>query len=129
MIYTLIYVIPFYLSSRTRPSPSISRDAPSVIRARIASVTLTCVVCSLSTLYVLTNVGRAGARDVLHSMGYWPLGLVDTFKTLLLTAALFMGPLFESLVAERGWKAWARLEPLKELTNEWTTWRNIVAVS
>ncbi|OAA57866.1 CaaX prenyl proteinase Rce1 [Niveomyces insectorum RCEF 264] len=43
VLYTVVYVAPFYLSPLTRPSATLSRDAPSVIRARIASVTLSCV--------------------------------------------------------------------------------------
>lgn len=128
IFYTLIYVVPFYLSSRTRPSPNLSRDAPSVIRARITSVTLTCVVCSALTFYILTAHGHASSQSAAHIMGYWPVGLVAAARVLLLTGLLFAGPLFEHLVVEGGWRAWLGLAPLKELLGEWTTWRNIVAV-
>ena len=62
-------------------------------------------------------------------MGYWPVGAAETASSLLLTAMLFLGPLFEYLIIETGWKDWASLAPVKELFSEWTTWRNIVAVS
>ncbi|KAI0399036.1 CaaX protease [Xylaria palmicola] len=127
VIYTLFYVVPFYLSATTRPSRTLSRDAPSVIRARIASVSLTCVVCSLITLVVLTSQGRATHGEALHSMGYWPLGLPETAKSLLLTAILFSGPLYESLLVDGGWREWMTLEPVSGLFGEWTRWRNIVA--
>lgn len=129
VIYTLVYVIPFYLSSTTRPSRTLSRDAPSVIRARVTSVTLTCIFCSLSTFLILTSQGRATRPDAIHSMGYWPIGLVETAKTLLLTAILFAGPLYETFVVHGAWRDWLSFQPVSELLNEWTTWRNIIAVS
>lgn len=130
VLYTLLYVIPFYLSPKTRPSPTLSRDAPHVIRARIASVTLTCAAASLVTLAVLTRAGDhgLGLGAALHALGYWPLGLPEALRALLLTALLFLGPLFESLVVEGGWRDWLTLEPVKEVWREITAWRNIVAV-
>lgn len=121
-------MIPFYLSPKTRPSPTLSRDAPHVIRARITSVTLTCVVASLTTLAVLTRVGGHGFGGALHALGYWPVGLAEALRALLLTALLFLGPLFESLVVEEGWRDWLTFEPVKEVLREITAWRNIVAV-
>ncbi|KAI0127500.1 CaaX protease, partial [Xylariales sp. AK1849] len=126
-IYTLVYVLPFYLSSTTRPSRTLSRDAPSVIRARVTSVTLTCILCSVVTFVILTSQGRATNADALRSMGYWPLGLVETAKSLLLTAVLFAGPLYETFVVHGAWRDWLSLQPVSELFSEWTTWRNIVA--
>ncbi|KAK8065840.1 hypothetical protein PG997_012587 [Apiospora hydei] len=127
VIYTLVYVLPFYLSPVTRPSRALSRDAPSVIRARITSVSFSCVACSIATLVILTSQGQATYADALHSMGYWPLGLVGTAKSLLLTAILFLGPLYEALVVDEGWRDWTSLQPVTELFKEWTTWRNIIA--
>lgn len=121
-------MIPFYLSPKTRPSPTLSRDAPHVIRARITSVTLTCVAASLTTLAVLTRVGGHGFGGALHALGYWPVGLAEALRALLLTALLFLGPLFESLVVEEGWRDWTTFEPVKEVLREITAWRNIVAV-
>ena len=121
---------PFYLSSYTRPSAQLSRDAPSVIKARITSVTLSCAVCSAATFYVLTaaRLGAASSQAAAHLMGYWPAGVAETARVLLLTAGLFLGPLFETLVADGEWRAWLSLGPLRSLFNEWTEWRNIVAV-
>lgn len=120
---------PFYLSATTRPSQTLSRDAPSVIRARIASVSLTCAVCSTITLLILTTGAGATYGEVVLSMGWWPVGLGETAKSLLLTATLFSGPLYETLIVHGGWRDWLRLQPVYELFSEWTTWRNIVAVS
>ncbi|KAI1489898.1 CaaX protease [Biscogniauxia mediterranea] len=127
VIYTFIYVVPFYLSPKTRPSRTLSRDAPSVIRARITSVSLTCIVCSVITLVILTSEGQASYGEALHLMGYWPVGLVETGKCLLLTAILFSGPLYETLVVDGAWREWCSLQPVSRLFSEWTLWRNIVA--
>ncbi|KAI1384492.1 uncharacterized protein F4822DRAFT_365360 [Hypoxylon trugodes] len=126
IIYTLIYVVPFYLSPTTRPSSTLSRDAPTVIRARVASVSLTCIACSAITLVILTSQGQATFTEALHALGYWPVGLVETGKCLLLTAVLFAGPLYEYFVVDEEWREWLALRPLFAL-KEWTTWRNIVA--
>ncbi|PSR83292.1 CaaX protease [Coniella lustricola] len=126
VLYTLLYVIPFYLSSKTRPSPRLSRDAVSVIRARITSVSITCALTSLTTLGVLTRVGGYEASQALHALGYWPLGLVGASRALLLTALLFLGPLYELLIVEDGWRAWARLEPVRTVFVDWSAWRNYV---
>ena len=92
-------------------------------------MSLTCFVCSVTTLWVLCRVAKATAHDAAHTLGYWPVGLTETASSLLLTAVLFLGPLFEYLIVEAGWREWSTLAPVKELFNEWTTWRNIVAVS
>ncbi|KAF2965768.1 hypothetical protein GQX73_g7796 [Xylaria multiplex] len=126
VIYTLIYVVPFYLSATTRPSKTLSRDAPSVIQARIRSVSLTCVVCSVITFVILTSRGHATNGDALHSMGYWPLGLAEAGRSLLLTAILFSGPLYEHLLVDGGWRQLFTLYPISRLS-EWIYWRNIIA--
>ena len=71
---------------------------------------------------------RATSRVHPDTMGYWPAGLRETAAALLLTAGLFLGPLFEVLVVDAGWRAWLSLAPLKAVVTEWTEWRNIVAV-
>ncbi|KAI1638822.1 hypothetical protein F4809DRAFT_598144 [Biscogniauxia mediterranea] len=60
-------------------------------------------------------------------MGYWPVGLVEAGKCLLLTAILFSGPLYETLVVDGAWREWFSLQPVSRLFSEWTLWRNIVA--
>lgn len=127
MVYALVYFLPFYASSATRPSPTLSRDAPSVIRARIRSVTLSCLLCTLSTFAILSKAASIPLPTILHLTGFWPPALLDSLRTLLLTALLFTGPLFRSLIVDSGYHAWADLSPLTELWTEWTTWRNLVA--
>ncbi|OWO99907.1 hypothetical protein B2J93_6962 [Marssonina coronariae] len=127
IIYTLIYVIPFYLSSTTRPSPTLSRDAPSVIRGRIRSVTVSCTICSMITFIVLSSVNAGSPLKSLHSMGYFPVGILEAAKSLGLTAVLFLGPLYEAGVAEGGWRDWIRLRGLDAIMDGWIGWRNMVA--
>ncbi|KAM0448101.1 hypothetical protein ACHAQK_000080 [Fusarium lateritium] len=127
VVYCLVYVIPLYFSAATRPSPTRSRDAPEAIRARILVVSLSTAVCSLVTLYLLSSHGAIAVNQPLHFMGYWPLGLVDAARALGLTALLFAGPLYESLVIDGAAHQWLHLEPLRDLWTDWPTWRNLVA--
>ncbi|KAG8676715.1 CAAX prenyl protease [Fusarium poae] len=127
VVYCLIYVIPLYFSAATRPSPTRSRDAPEAIRARIFAVSLSTALCSLITLYLLSSHGAIAVHEPLHFMGYWPPGLVDAARALWLTALLFAGPLYESLVIDGTAHQWLRLEPLRDLWTDWPTWRNMVA--
>lgn len=128
VLYTLIYVIPFYLSSTTRPSPQLSRDAPSVIRGRIRSVTISCIIVCTSSFILLSSVKNGDPIKTLHSMGIFPVGLVETVKCVALTAILFVGPLFEAGIAEGQWRDWVRLRGLSALKGL-IPYRNIVAVS
>ncbi|PNY23525.1 CAAX prenyl protease 2 [Tolypocladium capitatum] len=144
--YCLVYVLPLYASAATRASPTRSRDAPEAIRARIRSVSLSTAACSVATLLILlrspstagSTSGPASASgeptashqlsSSLHLMGYWPLGLLETARALLLTALLFAGPLYECLVVDGVWREWLRLEPLRHVGTDWPAWRNMVAV-
>ncbi|KAK4157880.1 hypothetical protein C8A00DRAFT_11306 [Chaetomidium leptoderma] len=121
VLYALIYFVPFYLSH------TISRDALSVIRARIRSVTLSCLFCTGVTYGVLSRAGGTTPGEALHLLGLWPVALWDSLRVVFLTALLFAGPLFSYFVVERGWADWVRLAPVKEVWEEWTTWRNIIA--
>lgn len=128
--YTVIYVAPFYITATTRPSVTLSRDAPSVIRARIRSVTLSCIICSVATFVALISFkkGAHGIEIALHNMGYWPLGLMEIVKSLGLLMILFAGPLFEAGIAEGAWRDWVRLRGLSETFGSWMGYRNFVAV-
>jgi prenyl protein peptidase len=128
VLYALAYFMPFYASPKTRPSAKLSRDAPSVIKNRILSVTLACLACCTATYFILLEDSRATGQDVLHLMGLWPVGLAVSFKALLLTMLLFLGPLFAYFVVDEGWRDWLNGIPLREVQREWTVWRNLVAV-
>ncbi|KAI9718943.1 MAG: hypothetical protein M1812_003828 [Candelaria pacifica] len=128
ILYTLIYVVPFYLSSTTRPSPQLSRDAPSVIRARIRAVTLSCVACTTLTLYIIASRGKATPLESLRLLGWWPINIIEIIKPTLLTTILFAGPLFEKGIAEGGWRDWIRGKRVTEVLGGWIGWRNFIAV-
>ncbi|KAK3357452.1 hypothetical protein B0T25DRAFT_158838 [Lasiosphaeria hispida] len=127
VLYALVYFLPFYASKITRPSITLSRDAPSVIRARIRSVTISCLLCGAATSGILAKAANASVFDILHLTGIWPAAVLGSGRVLFLTALLFAGPLFSYFIVDSGWREWARLEPFHELWEEWPAWRNIVA--
>ncbi|KAL4782284.1 Sucrase/ferredoxin-like-domain-containing protein [Aspergillus varians] len=124
---TVIYVLPFYVSPATRPSATLSRDAPSVIRARIRAVMLSCVICSLAVLWLIVAKDDSSVFDALKLMGWWPLSFADVFRSLFLTAILFTGPLFERGIVEDEWREWFKRSRISETLGGWIGWRNYVA--
>ncbi|RAK99359.1 CAAX prenyl protease RCE1 [Aspergillus ibericus CBS 121593] len=127
VLLTLVYVVPFYVNPTTRPSPTLSRDAPSVIRARIRAVTLSCIISSLAVLWLLNAKDNASLPEALRFLGWWPVNLVDIARSLLLTAILFAGPLFERGVAEGEWREWVWGNRVTAVLRSWIGWRNYVA--
>ncbi|EQB46454.1 hypothetical protein CGLO_14494 [Colletotrichum gloeosporioides Cg-14] len=127
VLYTIIYVLPLYISSSSRPSPTLSRDDPRVIRTRVTSVLFSTAICCTITYIVLAQLPD-GVLPIspLHAMGYWPVGLAESGSALLLTSILFAGPLYEALLIDGLWEDWKTLEPLTHVWTRWTTWRNIV---
>jgi prenyl protein peptidase len=61
-------------------------------------------------------------------MGYFPIGIEETVKTVGLTAILFIGPLFEACIVEGGWRDWICLRGLNAVYSGWIGYRNMVAV-
>ncbi|OAA54396.1 CaaX prenyl proteinase Rce1 [Cordyceps fumosorosea ARSEF 2679] len=123
LAYSVIYVLPLYASDATRPSPSRSRDDLAAIRARVRAVTLSTVACSVVTLITIYRLDQQHAA--LYLMGYWPVRLSESAKATLLTAILFAGPLYESLLIDGGWRHLG--SGLQHLWRSWPEWRNIVA--
>ncbi|KAE8399414.1 hypothetical protein BDV37DRAFT_231510 [Aspergillus pseudonomiae] len=124
---TLVYVVPFYVSSTTRPSPTLSRDAPSVIRARIKAVTLSCIGSTLAVSWLIIAKGNVPLSEALRFLGWWPVGFTEVLRSLLLTAILFAGPLFERGIAEGEWRDWIKGNRISETLRGWIGWRNYVA--
>ncbi|KAI2484990.1 CaaX prenyl proteinase Rce1 [Pyrenophora tritici-repentis] len=123
--YVFIYVIPFYLSPATRPSPTLTRDAPSSIRARVRAVTLSTILCSILTVLVLYQ-HETSASDMAHLLGLWPVSPLDMIRTMLLVTILFAGPIFEHGVVDGAWRDWVRLAGLHETLSSWIGYRNFV---
>ncbi|KAF2182774.1 CaaX prenyl protein-like proteinase Rce1 [Zopfia rhizophila CBS 207.26] len=126
IVFTLVYVVPFYLSSATRPSPQLSRDAPSSIRARVQAVTLSCIISFALIVYVLYQWGESSPKEIFKLLGFWPISVMDTAKTMLLVAILFAGPLFEAGIVDGGWKDWIRGNSVQEVLSSWIGYRNFV---
>lgn len=123
--YVFIYVIPFYLSPATRPSPTLTRDAPSSIRARVRAVTFSTALCSVLTVIVLYQ-HDASAMEILSLLGIWPVSPVDTIRTMLLVVILFAGPIFEHGIVDDGWRDWIKLNGVNESLSSWIGYRNFV---
>lgn len=100
LLFTIIYVAPFYLSKTLRTSPLQSRDSPTVIRARVRAVGLSCLASTVLTVYVLVQYGHASPQDVLRLFAVWPVNPFDCLKVLLLVIVLYTGPLYETIVVD-----------------------------
>jgi len=127
ILVTLGYVIPFYLFSTTRPTRTLSRDAPSVIRTRVRIVSMACIVTTVAALMLMTQKGNLSMAQSLKILGWWPVSSRDIFCDVLLTAILFAGPLFERGAVEGGWKGWIRGQGLSETLGSWIGFRNFIA--
>ncbi|SLM35742.1 hypothetical protein LPUS_05102 [Lasallia pustulata] len=127
ILYTLLYVLPFYLHPTTRPSPTLSRDAPSVIRARIRLVTLSSTLSTLLTIYLITTLTHSTLPSTLRLLGWYPIHPLSILRPLLLTILLFSGPLFEKAIIHRSWRIWLRGRALHESLSSWIGWRNYIA--
>ena len=87
---------------------------------------LTCVVCTLITVYVIAIYGHATPQDVARLLGVWPFDMLDVLKVLGLVAVLFVGPLYESIIVDGEWRGWS-FSALKEgLFDNWTGYRNLL---
>jgi prenyl protein peptidase len=128
VLFTFIYVVPFYLSSATRPSAQLTRDAPSCIRARIRAVTFSSALSLALTIVVLHHYGGVPPQEILQLIGFWPISLFDTARTMLLVAILFAGPLFEYGIVENGLKDWVRGRGMYQVLSSWIGYRNYVVV-
>ncbi|CAI6328307.1 unnamed protein product [Periconia digitata] len=126
VLFTIIYVAPFYISAATRPSPQLTRDAPSSIRARIRAVTFSCVVSVILTVCVLYQSGDVPVADMLSLLGLWPVSLLDIVRTMLLVVILFAGPLFETGIVDGELKYWIRGTGLYDSLSSWIGYRNFV---
>jgi prenyl protein peptidase len=125
-LFTAFYVAPFYLSPTLRSVSLASRDSPSVIRARVRSVTLACLACAVVNVYILAIHGHATLLDVLRLWGVWPISFIDIAKLLGLVTVLFAGPLFKALIAEGEWRDITPSNIKAELIDSWIGYRNII---
>ncbi|CCU77330.1 CaaX prenyl proteinase Rce1 [Blumeria hordei DH14] len=62
----------------------------------------------------------------LTKMGYIPVGIAETLKSLALTSILYAGPIFEKGFVLDEWKDWVRLRGFQTVLGSWIGWRNYV---
>ncbi|KAK4227726.1 putative protease [Podospora fimiseda] len=127
-LYALIYFIPFYLSPLTRPSPTLSRDAPSVIRARIRSVLISTSICLLTTYFLLLPP-TPSSPSPFHLLGFYPFSFSSTFSPVFLTSLLFLGPLYSYFIIDQGYKPWflsLHQNPIKDCFTNYQSFRNYI---
>ncbi|KAK2749427.1 hypothetical protein FQN57_006361 [Myotisia sp. PD_48] len=127
ILCTVLYVVPLYISKGARPSPTLSRDAPSVIKARVRAVMASCFASSVGAVLLIVYSGQGSLLEALRLLGWWPVGFLEIGKAVFLTALLFLGPLFEQGIAEGAWKDWINGHRLNESLRSWVGWRNFVA--
>ncbi|GAB7344100.1 hypothetical protein MBLNU457_2003t2 [Dothideomycetes sp. NU457] len=127
VFYTIFFVAPFYLSKSLRVNTRVNRNSPASIKARARSVFWVSVTCTVITAAVLAIYGRANLLEVLRLLGLFPINLFDVIRSLLLTAILFAGPLFEEGIVEGNWRAWLSIGSFKrEVIDNLVTFRALV---
>ena len=100
-----------------------------MIRARIRAVSGSCIIVSFVVLWIIIETGELSLGAAMSLLGWWPVSLADIGRSVLLTAILFLGPLYERGVVEGEWQSWLQLHNLRESLGDWIEWRNYVAVS
>ncbi|EME48288.1 hypothetical protein DOTSEDRAFT_42514 [Dothistroma septosporum NZE10] len=126
VLFTVLYIAPFYLSKTLRTTPLVSRDSPTVIRARVRAVGLSCLASTVIAVYVLLIYGHATPRDVFRLFAIWPVDLADCLKVLALVAVLFVGPLYETLLIDNAWRSFSLKAVKEEFWDHLPGFRNYV---
>ncbi|KAG9516820.1 CaaX prenyl proteinase Rce1, partial [Aureobasidium melanogenum] len=126
VLFTIIYIAPFYLSSTLRSNLTANRNTPSVIEARIRAVVWSCVASVVITVCVLFLKGHVALGEILHLLGVYPVNILDTAKSFLLVAILFAGPLFERAIIEGEWRSWGGAAIKETVYDDLIGWRNLV---
>ncbi|EIM88052.1 uncharacterized protein STEHIDRAFT_55231 [Stereum hirsutum FP-91666 SS1] len=132
--FTLAYVVPLYLTKYTMPAYSSKepnwrwRDDPKVIRARMASVTLsTLAVCSYVYLIFRSNE----APDSAWTWTYPRLGFIwhpSLIWPCLITPALYLGPLYAQYLSKELplMAHWSYREHIADTFFHWRGCRNFL---
>ncbi|CAD0093864.1 unnamed protein product, partial [Aureobasidium vineae] len=126
VLFTIIYIAPFYLSPTLRSNSITNRNTPSVIKARTRAVFWSCVASVIITVCVLFFRGHVAVGEVLHLLGVYPVNVLDTAESFLLVAILFAGPLFERVIVEGEWRSWGATAIKETVYEDLIGWRNLV---
>ena len=89
-------------------------------------MTLACLLASAACVYLLIGLGKASSVDALHLLGWWPIQPFDIIRSLILTATLFAGPLFELIFVEKVINTSTGRQIVESLSS-WQGYRNFVA--
>lgn len=89
-------------------------------------MTLSCLVSAAVTIYILHQQASLQLLQILKLFGWYPVSLLDTLKVVVLVAILFAGPLFESCIAEGGWRDWIRFDGVYQTMTSYVGWRNYI---
>jgi prenyl protein peptidase len=125
--YTLLYVLPLHLSKAARITPQVSRNDDNLIKARIRAVTISCLLDTVLSFYILISVADQGLSEALRSLGMFPIDPLAVIKTVGLCSVLFIGPLFEDGIAKGNWSSWIKLEGASDTLSSWTGRRTLIA--
>jgi prenyl protein peptidase len=131
--HTFLYVGVLYLREASRPSPTKSKDVPSVIIARSTAVLVAVAISVLSNRFIIEQARQTGYRtgipvwdNILGGWGEWQPDVGETFRALRLTALLFWGPLVERIWI---WQEWRRFPGgIRESLSALIGWRNYIFV-
>ncbi|EEB05705.1 CAA Xprenyl protease [Schizosaccharomyces japonicus yFS275] len=108
-----IYVASLYIFPAGRPSPTFDRNATKTVAARCCSVIIASVASTCLAHFVLTD-----------SNNYWKVNLIDISKAIFHAMIFFLGPLYEVIVVQQGYRTWKH--DLTNMIKEPTEWRNLV---
>ena len=132
--HTMLYVGVLYVREASRPSPTKSKEFPSVIKARFAAVSVAVLLSVLANRYIIKNARQSGQRtgipawdDILGGWGEWKLDLWKTWRALILTAILFFGPLVDKFWVMGEWRG--IYSGINNAATSLSGWRNYVIVN
>ncbi|KAK9466625.1 CAAX protease self-immunity-domain-containing protein [Lipomyces arxii] len=123
---TIGYVGVLYVHPRTRPSSTVFRNDNAVIKARVTAITFSSTLSAVATAYILTSSNKFSISRGLDAIRVWPVPPIWELlrSSMLVTSVLFIGPLVEKLILNKGWK-YLR-EDLTEGLTGWIGIRNYI---
>lgn len=116
---TIIYVAVLYLHPAARPTRHVTKDHPSVIKARMLLVSLACLAAAVITLQA-DGASIENYTTIWKQLFGFKLNLAESSRSMGLVALLFLGPLYEYILVENG-----LLGLLQDLIYACTSWIGI----
>ena len=122
--YALAYVGVLYIHPKSRPTAKIRTTDSDVIKLRIISVSPVVFGCLYLT-HLQINSGQLQSSQ-WSTLGVSKFSINDIGYALITTASLFSGPLYEWIIAERGYRN--MVISLKSEMSSILGWRNYIYV-